>query len=166
MMQLFCKKNNYWSLAINYFHKKIPGTDVYRDANYVSEATVHNLFKVHKKILNQMKEFFCSVFSGIRTEYGEIFRIQSERRKCRPEKLQIRALFTQCLLLIIYFNAYYWQYILKNDFAIVLKKAIAFAIVSKFNTFMTIVFISINTLLCWLKIKVFAWIDSLKTIVV
>ena len=109
-------------LAINYFHKKIPGTDVYRDANYVSEATVHNLFKVHKKILNQMKEFFCSVFSGIRTEYGEIFRIQSERRKCRPEKLQIRALFTQCLLLIIYFNAYYWQYILKNDFAIVLKK--------------------------------------------
>ena len=113
-----------------------------------------------------MKEFFCSVFSGIRTEYGEIFRIQSERRKCRPEKLQLRALFTQCLLLIIYFNAYYWQYILKNDFAIVLKKAIAFAIVSKFNTFMTIVFISINTLLCWLKIKVFVWIDSLKTIVV
>ena len=45
-------------------------------------------------------EFFWPVFSRIWTEYGEIRSISvfsPNAGKYRPEKLQIRALFTQCL---------------------------------------------------------------------
>ena len=47
-------------------------------------------------------EFFWSVFSHIRSEYGEILRISSYtvrmRGKYGPEKLRTRTLFTQCAL--------------------------------------------------------------------
>ena len=41
-------------------------------------------------------EFFWSVFSRIRTEYGEIRRISPNVEKYGPDKLGIRTLFTQC----------------------------------------------------------------------
>ena len=40
-------------------------------------------------------EFFWSVFSRIRTEYGEVYLVQNAG-KYGPEKLRIRKIFTQC----------------------------------------------------------------------
>ena len=51
------------------------------------------VFPLHEKCL--YLEFFWSVFSRIRTEYGEILSMG----KCGQEKFQIRTLYTQCLCL-------------------------------------------------------------------
>ena len=58
------------------------------------------VFPLHEKCL--YLEFFWSVFSRIRTEYGEIlsmFVFSPNAGKCGQEKFQIRTLFTQCLCL-------------------------------------------------------------------
>ena len=68
----FCASNTYWFLHI--VDSKLEKVDYYH-------------FNVHSKLTLREKypyyEFFWSVFSCIRSEYG-------------PEKLQIRKFFTQC----------------------------------------------------------------------
>ena len=50
-------------------------------------------------------EFFWSVFSDIRAEYGEIF--GPNAKKYGPEKLRIRTLLTHCLALVVVMDSRY-----------------------------------------------------------
>ena len=74
--------------------------------------------KLFHKLHEKCPKFFSGSYSGIPTEYGEIsLRIQSDcgkiRKKCWPEQLRIRTLFTQCVALKFWASwnvAYDWKH--------------------------------------------------------
>ena len=103
------KQSIMWSNCQKSVRKKI-------DAEWQSSARFTFLRnRVHCVKCVQIRSFFWSVFSRIRTEYGEIvsLRIQSEYRKKRTRKYSIFGYFSRSGN---FYQKYWWQQFCSSNF--------------------------------------------------